>query len=230
RAYEAMARPAELTGVLERHAAVLGDRAERAILLLRRAHIAYHQLDDEDTAVKAYERVLTDPAAAVETTVAAVDALADLRPRRVDLDRLRRLLTDRIEQTGDARARAGLLAARGTLWLTRLGHVGNARIDLEEAVSLDADHGPAHLALGQMAIDRADAAAAAVHFERALFADDPADRLTGPRVETAFEGLQRALDKLGRGDEVAMLAEDVLARHPGCRAARAVSGDESDGA
>ncbi len=223
--YAGEQRWGELCGVIERHVATIGARPERAELLLRRAQITERALDDDEGAASAYERALADPAGAAAVVAEAVEALVVLRPRRIDLDRVRRLLDDRIDHAADDRVRAGLHAVRGVLWQTRLGHVGRARADLEAAVRLDARHGRAHLALGLMALDRGDNPDATVHLERALLGD--AGTMSPSQIDEAFEGLRRALEKLGRSDEVPMLAEEVLARHPDARAPRAVAGDDS---
>jgi tetratricopeptide (TPR) repeat protein len=217
----------ELCGVIERHAAVIGPRPERAALLLKRAQIADRALGDFAAAADAYERALADPAGEVSVAAEATDALIALRPRRPDLERLRRVLDERIDHAAEDRVRAGLLALRGTLWQARLGDAAQARADLEQAIALDRRHGRAHLALGQLAMGDGDPATASQHFERALLGEDAARTLSRTDVDEAFEGLERALRLLGRTDEIAMLAEEVLARHPRCRAARAVAGPDS---
>ncbi|MEZ4431318.1 MAG: tetratricopeptide repeat protein [bacterium] len=217
----------ELCGVIERHAAIIGARPERAALLLKRAQIADRALGDYAAAADAYERALTDPAGDAAVAVEATDALLALRPRRPDIERLRRLLDDRIDHAADDRVRAGLLALRGVLWQTRFGEPARAKADLERAIALDRRHGRAHLALGNLAMSRGDASTASVHFERALLDDAEARTLTRADVDEAFEGLTRALRLLGRTDEIPMLAEEILARHPRCRAARAVAGPDS---
>ena len=216
----------ELCGVIERHAAVIGPKAERASLLLKRAQIADRALDDPDAAADAYERALSDPSGSAGVAHEAVWALAALRPGRIDLERLRRVLDERIDHTADDRTRAGLLALRGVLWQSRLGEVARARADLEQAIKLDRQHARAHLALGQIALDRGDGSTAVMHFERALLGEDPGETLGRGDVDAAFDGLQRALRRLGRTDEIAMLAEEVLDRHPDCRAARAIAGPD----
>lgn len=224
--YAADGRWGELCGVIERHVATIGARPARAELLLRRAQITERALNDAEAAAGAYERALADPAGSAAVVSEAVEALSALRPRRLDLERVRKLLDGRIEHEADDRVRAGLYAVRGVLWQARLGHVGRARADLEAAIRLDPRHGRAHLALGQLALDRGDPSAASVHLEQALLADER--RTMGPtHIDEAFEGLRRALEKLGRADEVPMMAEEVLARHPEARAARRVAGDDS---
>ncbi len=223
--YAGEQRWGELCGVIERHVATIGARPERAELLLRRARITERALGDDEGAAGAYERALIDPAGTAQVVAAAVDALVVLRPRRLDLERVRRLLDERIDHAADDRVRAGLHTVRGVLWQSRLGHIGRARADLEAAVRLDPRHGRAHLALGLMALDRGDASDATVHLDRALLSDG--GTLTPAQIDEAFEGLRRALEKLGRADEVPMLAEEVLARHPDARAPRAVAGDDS---
>ena len=209
--YQEAAMFEELSGVLERHAAVVGARSERGILLLKKAENARLNLKAPEIAAEAYERILMDTSADFETTRAALAGILGVRARRVDLERVRRILDDRVRFAAGSTAEAGLLTLRAELLQSRLdGEAGRA--DFEAAVKLDKSHGKAQLALGLMAAEQGNNTVALTHFQQVLAADS--GQFEVDDIIRLQSSLRRVLGRMNRTAEEAAYVERIAERFP----------------
>ncbi len=87
------------------------------------------------------------------------------------------------------RERAFLTNKRGVARMA-LGRAEDARADFEAALAIDPTHAPAHVNLGNLALEAGDAAAAIVRYERAAVLD--------PDYAPAQFNLSVAYKRLGR--------------------------------
>ncbi|MEE2786031.1 MAG: tetratricopeptide repeat protein [Myxococcota bacterium] len=197
-----------LCGILERHAAIVGPQPARAALLLKKAHIAFNSLGATDVAAEILERILTDTAAELNVVEAALDTLLNMRARKLDLERIRRILDERIQFSAGTPDEPGLLTLRARLLNERLGRKDVGRADLEAAIKLDASHAKAQLALGLMILDLGPAHLALTHFRHILGTD--ARALSDSEARRLVTGLRRALELSGRTGDYAQVKEQLI--------------------